>query len=191
MRTQAVAFLTVLLCFAGARAGAVEVDFNPKADFQHYKTWGWLPDREKSLRGVLADATMRERVEKAIAIRMREAGLTVAAADAKPDLYVSYRGDTAQGKDVSSNLGGMSSYDNPVYTTIQFTEQTATLMIDLVDAATNALAWRLYIDEVVRGPNDPPDKMSKALDKGFAKYPPSASAIAKKAKALEKSSGAK
>ena len=60
-----------------------------------------------------------------------------------------------------------------------------------VDASTNALAWRLYIDEVVRGPNDPPDKMSKALDKGFAKYPPSSSAIAKKAKALETSSGAK
>jgi hypothetical protein len=59
-------------------------------------------------------------------------------------------------------------------------------MIDLVDAATNALAWRLYIDQTIKGPNDSSDKFSKALDKGFAKYPPSASAIAKKARAQEK-----
>ncbi len=171
-----------------ALAGAVDVDFNPKADFQHYKTWAWLPDLEKGLHGILKDETMRQRVEKALMIRLREAGLDRAAPDAKPDLYVAYRGDVGQGKEVSSSLGGLSSIDNPVYTTIQFTEQTATLMVDLVDAATNALAWRLYIDQTVKGPNDPPDKLSKALDKGFARYPPSASAIAKKAKALEKSS---
>lgn len=189
MRAAALVLASVVLTAGYVRA--IDVDFNPKADFQHYKTWAWHPDREKGLRGVLADATMRGRVEKALSIRLREAGLTEAAGDAKPDIYVSYRGDTAQGKDVSSSLGGLSSFDNPVYSTIQFTEQTATLMVDLVDASTNTLAWRLYLDEVVRGPNDPPDKMSKALDKGFAKYPPSASAIAKKAKALEKSSGAK
>jgi hypothetical protein len=62
-------------------------------------------------------------------------------------------------------------------------------MVDLVDAATNALAWRLYIDQTIKGPNDPPDKLQKALDKGFAKYPPTASEIAKKARKLEKSSG--
>jgi hypothetical protein len=188
---RALALLIVVLSVGTVHAGSVDVDFNPKAEFQRYRTWAWLPDHDKGLRGVLADATMRQRVEKALGIRLREAGLTPAEPNAKPDLYVSYRGDTGQGKDVSSNLGGLSSFDNPLYTSVQFTEQTATLMIDLVDAGTNALAWRLYIDQTVRGPNDPPDKLSKALDKGFAKYPPSAAAIAKKAKALEKSSGAK
>jgi hypothetical protein len=173
--------------FGGAvYAGTIDVDFNPKAEFARYRTWAWLPGRDQGQRGVLADATMRERVEKALAIRLRETGLKAVAADAKPDLLVSYRGDTGTGKEGSSNMGGLSSMDNPVYTSIQFTEQTATLMVDLVDASTNALAWRLYIDQTVKGPNDPPDKLQKALDKGFAKYPPSASAIAKKARALEK-----
>jgi hypothetical protein len=188
MRRVVTALLTSALALGAVQAGGVDVDFNPKAEFGRYKTWAWLPGHEKGQSGVLADATMRERVEKAIGIRMREAGFTAAPADTKPDVYVSYRGDTAQGKEVSSNLGGLSSIDNPVYTTIHFTEQTATLMIDLVDAGTNALAWRLYIDQTVRGPNDPPDKLSKALDKGFAKYPPSAAAIAKKAREQEKSS---
>jgi hypothetical protein len=186
MRRLAVAVLTGLLAAGTARAGAVEVDFNPKAEFQRYTTWAWLPDRDKGRHGVLADATMRERVEKQIAIRLREAGLTPAAPDAKPDLFVNYRGDLGTGKEVQTSQGGLSSIDNPYYTTIQFTEQTATLMIDLVDAASNALAWRLYIDQTIKGPNDPSDKFAKALDKGFAKYPPSASAIAKKARAQEK-----
>jgi hypothetical protein len=188
MRKLAPALLIGALFVGALKAGSVDVDFNPKAEFQRYRTWAWLPDRAKGLRGVLADQTMRDRVEKALSIRLREAGLTAVQADAKPDLFVSYRGDIGAGKDVSSSLGGLSSMDNPVYTTLQFTEQTATLMVDLVDASTNALAWRLYIDQTVKGPNDPPDKLSRALDKGFAKYPPSASAIAKKARALEKSS---
>jgi hypothetical protein len=125
------------------------------------------------------------------AIRLRNAGLRPAASDEKPDLLVGYRGDIGTGKEIETSQGGLSSIDNPVYSTVQFTEQTATLMVDLVDAGTNALAWRLYIDQAIKGPNDPPDKLARALDKGFAKYPPSASAIAKKAKALAKSSGAR
>ena len=188
MRRLALALLTTLLVAGAVRAGSIDVDFNPKAEFQRYATWAWIPGRDQGHHGVLADATMRERVEKALSIRLRDVGLRPAAPEEKPDLLVGYRGDLGQGKTGSTNLGGWSSLDNPMYTSIQFTEQTATMMVDLVDAATNALAWRLYIDQTIKGPADPPDKLSKALDKGFAKYPPSASAIAKKARALEKTS---
>jgi len=191
MRRMLVAMLAVLLSAGALRAGSLDVDFNPKAEFHRYRTWAWGPGRDEPRRGVLADATMRERVEKALAIRLREAGLKAVEPDANPDILVNYRGDLGTGKTGSSNLGGWSSMDNPVYSSVQFTEQTATLMVDLVDASTNALAWRLYLDQSIRGTNDSADKLSKALDKGFAKYPPSASAIAKKAKQLEKSSGAR
>jgi len=186
MRRLALALAIGILAAGSGHAGEVKVDFNPKAEFARYRTWAWIPDRDKGHHGVLMDATMRERVEKALSIRLREAGLRAAGEGETADLLVGYRGDTGQGKTGSSNLGGLSSYDNPAYTSIQFTEQTATLMVDLVDAATKTLAWRLYIDQTIKGPNDPPDKLSKALDKGFAKYPPSASAIAKKARELEK-----
>ena len=191
MRRLAVALVTATLAIGALRAGSVDVDFNPSADFQRYATWAWMPGRDQVTRGVLAIPEMRSRVEKALTIRLRNAGLRPATPEEKPDLLVSYRGDIGQGKTGSTNLGGLSSLDNPMYTSIQFTEQTATLMVDLVYAGTNALAWRLYIDQTIKGPADPPDKISRALDKGFAKYPPSPSAIAKKARALEKTSGAK
>jgi Domain of unknown function (DUF4136) len=186
MRRLAMISLLVMFAVGAAYAGAVDVDFNPKADFQNYRTWAFAPGREQGQRGVLADATMRERVEKALAVRLNNAGLRPAASDATPDLLVTYRGDTGTGKEVVTSQGGLRSMDNPAYASIQFTEQTATLMVDLVDASTKTLAWRLYLDQTVKGPNDPPDKLQKALDKGFAKYPPSASAIAKKTRQLEK-----
>jgi len=49
----------------------------------------------------------------------------------------------------------------------------------------------LYLHQTFAGASDSPTKLSDALDKGFAKYPPSASARAKKAKKLAKESGAR
>ncbi len=81
--------------------------------------------------------------------------------------------------------------DNAAYTSIEFTEQTATLMVDLVDTSTNAWRGACTSTRRSKGSIGSSDKLAKALDKGFAKYPPSASAIAKKARALEKSSGSR
>ena len=188
MRRFAVAVMTGILAVGALRAGSVDVDFNPKAEFKRYRTWAWMPGREEGQRGVLADATMRERVEAAVAKRLRTAGLLPAKPDEKPDLLVTYRGDRGEGKRIQTSQGGLSSLDNPLYSTVDFIEQTATLMVDLIDASTNALAWRLYVDQTIQGPNDPPDKLQRGLDRGFAKYPPSAAEIAKKAKAIEKGS---
>jgi len=186
MRPLALLLAAGFLATVPAHAGKIDVDFNPKADFDHYKTWAWVPDRDKGHHGVLVDATMRGRVEKAIGKKLTQAGLHEAGAGEKADLLVRYRGDTGQGESGSSNIGGLHSFDNPVYTSVAFTEQTANLMVDLIDNGTQALAWRLYIDQKVKGPTDPPDKLQRALDKGFAKYPPSASEIAKKARQIEK-----
>ena len=175
-----------LLVVGFARAGKIDVDFNPKADFDHYKTWAWVPDRDKGHHGVLVDATMRGRVEKAIGKRLTAAGLHEAGAGEKADLLVRYTGDTGTGESGSSNFGGLHSFDDPAAMSVQFTEQTANLMVDLIDNGTQTLAWRLYIDQMVKGPTDPPDKLQRALDKGFAKYPPTASEIKKKARQLEK-----
>jgi len=188
MRRFALALVIGMLAVGAVRAGSVDVDFNPKADFKHYDTWAFIPGHDQGHHGVLADATMRQRVEHALAVRLKTAGLLPATADEKPDLFVRYQGDIGTGKEITTSLGSLYAYDweDPAYATLQFTQQTAALIVDLIDTSTNALAWRLYIHEVYGGPNDPPDKLAQSLDKGFEKYPPSASEIAKKARALEK-----
>jgi len=191
VRRAVLALAIGILAAGAARAGQITVNFNPKADFKHYNTWAWIPDRDQGHNGVLADATMRARVERAIAVRLKTVGLLPVTGDAKPDLLVRYLGDIGSGKEITTSLGSVMHFADPEYATLQFTQQDATLMVDLIDASKNILAWRLYVNESIQGPSDESDKFAKAMDKGFAKYPPSAAEVARKAKELEKASGAK
>jgi hypothetical protein len=191
MRKLALVLAASWLAVGAVFAGSIDVDFNPTAEFEKYRTWDWVPDRDKGHHGVLADQTMRDRVEKALSIRMREAGLKQAEPGAAADVLVRYQGDLGQGKSGSTSLGALYNWTDPAYASVQFTEQTATLIVDLVDGGTKTLAWRLYIHQSYGGPSDPPNRMRDALDKGFAKYPPSASARAKKARKLAKETGSK
>jgi hypothetical protein len=180
-----------MLAVGGVRAGQITVNFNPKGDFKHYNTWAWIPGRDEGHHGVLADATMRQRVEHALSVRLKTAGLVPATGDQKPDVLVRYAGDIGDGKDITTSLGAIMNFDDPMYATLRFTEQDATLMVDLLDASKNVLVWRLYVNETIQGPNDESDKFAKALDKGFAKYPPSAAEVARKEKEIQKASGSK
>jgi hypothetical protein len=188
MRSFALTLAVLLLSAGPAAAGknSVKTDFNPSAEFERYKTWAWSPDVDQPQYGVLHDARMRERVQAALAKRLRNAGLREATGDEKPDVLVSYKGDVGEGKTVTTSNGAVSHGVSPEYATLEFTEQIATLVVDLVDAGTSTLAWRLYVDQAFGGPADSPDKLAKALDKGFAKYPPSPSERKRKARELEK-----
>jgi hypothetical protein len=185
---MALALATGVLAVSGAWAGAITVNFNPKGDFKHYNTWDWVPDRDQGHTGVLKDATMRQRVEHAISIRLKTAGLLPVTGDAKPDLLVRYAGDIGSGKEIQTSQGGYMVWDDPINATLRFTEQDATLMVDLIDAAKHMLVWRVYINETIDGPNDESDKFAKSMDKGFSKYPPTAAEVERKAKELEKTS---
>ncbi len=186
MRKLAPVGLAAILAVGVLRAGSIEVDFNPKAEFERYKTWAWAPDRDQGHHGVLADATMRERVEGALAGELRNAGLRPADPGESPDLLVRYQGDIGTGKTVTTSAGSLANFSDPGYATLQFAEQNATLIVDLIEPTTSALAWRLYIDQKYGRPNDPPDKFRRALEKGFSRYPPSASARERKAREMEK-----
>jgi hypothetical protein len=191
MRRLAVILGAAILATGAVRAGSIEVDFNPKAEFERYKTWAWAPGRDQQRHGVLVDATMRERVEQALAGRLKNAGLQPAGPNENPDVLVRYEGDLGTGKTRTMTEGYLYDGIAPAYTTVQFQEQAVTLIVDLIDSSTSTLAWRLYLNQKFGVPNEPPDKLQRALDKGFAKYPPSASARAKKAREMEKASRAK
>jgi len=191
MRKRALALAIAILAAGAAGAGSVDVDFNPKAEFERYKTWGWAPDSDQQRRGVLADATMRQRVEKHIEGCLLERGLSPAESGETPDLLVRYLGDTGTGKTANTTNAFYADPWTPAYRTVQMQEQAATIMVDLIDASSNALAWRLYVNEKLSNPNDSPDKFWRALEKGLAKYPPSDSERAKKAREVEKRSQAR
>ena len=62
-------------------------------------------------------------------------------------------------------------WTDPAYASVQFTEQTASLIVDLVDGASKSLAWRLYIHHSYGGPSDPRTGCATRLDKGVREVP--------------------
>lgn len=185
-RTLASLVVASTLALGAALAGAADVDFDPKAPFERYKTWAFVPDRDKDLHGVFVDPTARERIEKALTERLKRAGLQPVGAGEDPDVLLRYQGDVGTGKTIETSAGALANWSDPGYATTQFQEQTATLIVDLIDAGTKTLAWRLYVNQKFGGPNDQRGKVRKAIDEGFEKYPPSESARAKKLRELEK-----
>lgn len=180
MRSTAMIALAAALAVAPVAADTIAVDFDPKAEFESFATWDWAPGRDEGHKGVLSNPMTRQRVEEAVAAQMDLAGLRRAASGEAPDLLVRYQGDIGSGMNAPTSVG--TKGHGPMV----FTEMTATLVVDLVAKRTDTLAWRLYLDQAYGRPTDPPDKLRKALEKGFKKYPPSPSARAKKAKQLEK-----
>lgn len=198
MRRWFVAAIAALLAFGAARAGKVETDFNPNAKFETYKTWDWVPNRGVGHHGVLAGDAARELLERALASQLRGVGLQQVGPGETPDLVVRYWGDLHQGESGTST-GPMGGYDpytggywgDPFQSFARFTEQSATMIVDLIEPATKQLAWRAFINQTYGTAYGTGNELPTALAKAFAKYPPTPSARARKAKEWEKKSAAK
>lgn len=198
MRRWTVAAFAALLAFGAARAGKIETDFDPNAKFESYKTWDWVAGRGVGHHGVLAGDAARELLERAIASQLRGVGLQQVSPGVTPDLVVRYWGDLHQGDSGTSTspMGGYDPYTggywgDPFQSFAHFTEQSATVIVDLIDPATKGLVWRAFINQAYGTAYGPGNELATALEKAFAKYPPSPSARARKAKEWGKKSGAK
>jgi hypothetical protein len=58
LKRLTIALAAGMLAVGFVRGGSVKVDFNPKAEFERYRTWAWAPERDEEHHGVLADATL-------------------------------------------------------------------------------------------------------------------------------------
>ena len=192
------AVIVALLATGSVRAGKVETDFNPRADFSAYKTWDWVPDRGVGHRGILAGEPAREIVETAVSRQLARVGLRRVGTGETPDLVVRYWGEIAEGEEGTST-GGVFGYDpftdgywNGAFkTAVHFSEKAATLMVDLIDPTTKMLTWRAFIEQKYGSPTGVGNPVAEALVKAFDRYPPSESARAKKLKEWEKRDAAK
>ena len=191
--------VVVLLAAAPAHAGKIKTDFNPKADFDAYRTWDWVEGHDVGHRGVLAGKAARELVESALTSDLERVGLRRVAAGEKPDLVVRYVGevsDAAKGT-TSGYLGGyepyiMGEWSQGFQTALNVSEKSATMMVDLIDPDTKMLVWRAFIEQKYGSTaSQIGSPVAEAVRKAFEDYPPSESARARKLKEWEKREKAK
>lgn len=199
MNRSLLALLVGIVVAAPAHAGKIRTDFNPKADFASYRTWDWVPGHDEGHRGVLAGKAARDLVEGALAGDLERRGLRRVAPGETPDLVVRYVGEVAEAAKgtTSGYLGGyepyiMGEWSAGFQTAVSVSSQSATMMIDLIDPKTKALAWRAFVEQkygTTSGQMGSP--VADAVRKAFEEYPPSESARKRKLKEWEKRDAAK
>jgi hypothetical protein len=174
-------FVTALL--TGCASISVNYDYDTSADFTQYKSFSWMPMEGRDVAGGAAMANnglLSMRVQSSVDAQMNARGLQ--KADGDSDLLLAYHfgaTDKIQVSDWGYNYSGYYGHGGYGYggrniDVYQYTE--GTLLIDIVDAATNTLIWRGTGTGVVDSGQKSPEKIQANVDKAVAEimvsFPP-------------------
>ncbi len=161
-------------------------DYDRSVDLSKYKTFDWVKQEsppiirvEESADPRLSSEVLDNQIHSLVEKELEKKGFRKATNDS-PDFLVSY---VAIGKlDLSSpqrdtHSSSQLSYGHsrPFYNTGNDyrLQRKGTLTIDIVDGATNKLAWRGSATDTFSEAKDAPKKVEKAIKKMFKKFPKS------------------
>ena len=170
--------IALFACLAPATllAQKVTTDWDHHANFESYQTYMW---REGT---PLSNPLMQQRVNSAVESELSAKGLRKVESD--PDMYVTYhatkKDDTqyqtdsfGYGMGPGWRWGGLGMGGMATSTTRAITYEKGTLVVDLWDAKKKHLIWRgTSTSTLSDNPQKNSKKIHKAMEKLFAKYPP-------------------
>jgi hypothetical protein len=154
-----------------ALAQSVTYDYDREADFSKYKTYAWTEGTE------VPDELNHARIVRAVDAQLTAEGMTRLEPSARPDVLVAYHTSFEKNLSIHGFEHGWGPFglgDRTGSARVQ-PLLVGTLVIDLIDAETNALVWRSMASSDI-DPNTSPEKrdrkIAKATEKMFKKYPP-------------------
>jgi hypothetical protein len=160
MKIRIFAVIACVLLAAAVYAQKVTTDSNPSAPFGSYGRFAWADGTPAP------NPVVEQRVHAMVNAELAWRGLTESNT---PDLYVATHVVTQQHPQLIVNgFGG-----GPGTAAAVETYAIGTLVVDLYDAHTRQIVWRgVAADSVSDRPEKNAQRISKALQKMFAKYPP-------------------
>lgn len=171
---------TLTLIVAGCSSGiTVNHDFEPDADFSHYKTYAWI-DQPASTMGNAANAgrsnaLLDQRIKQAVNDQLAKEGFTVN--DSAPDVLMAYHTGVENKVDVTDwgYTYGSYYYGYPRRDVTVTSYEQGTLIVDMIDGHTKELVWRGSAQATLLQ-NPTPEKiqqrLNEAVGKMFQYYPP-------------------
>lgn len=174
MRSIIYSIVISALLFTSCATVEVKSDYDTKAVFSEYKSFGFY---KNSIDKVEISDLDKKRILRAIDKNLSEKGFSKSTT---PDLLVSFSTKAEKSVQVSPNYGyGFgwgwynpfwfgNSFGNTTYETIH-----GILIIDLIDAKKNELVWQgVGKAPLVDGPEAKTERVNEIVTAIFAKYPP-------------------
>jgi hypothetical protein len=176
-----------ILALSCPLSAEVFTDFDPATDFTRYKTYSFVHGLELEKSGLLKDPETRERIKNFIAGGLDPRGLTEVPLDQHHDLAIRYWVGFEDKQSVTVNLAvdplwvgwggyppywtGPWAYSYDEYIVRNYRE--GTLIVDLIDTATNLMVWRTFFEQDLSDRVKAYDQLTKELARTFARLPPS------------------
>jgi hypothetical protein len=153
----------------------VSHDYDTRFDFSRIKTYTWVPSEPSA--GV--SGLTIQRVQSAVDRELAAKGYT--KSDENPDARIAMHAAVSEKYTVTDRSYGFSygrhwRYVDAGYVEVDSYEQ-GTLILDVIDAATNAAVWRGIGTRVVQrnlSPAQREERINEAVEKILAQFPPSA-----------------
>jgi hypothetical protein len=153
----------------------VKSDYDRKTNFSQYSTYDWLPVKDIELKNnpLIYNELTDKRVKTAVNELLPGRGITLN--NSNPDLRIHYHIIVEDRTVVRPDLYG--SYSSPYWSrnpVSSYPFREGTLILDLMDAHTNALVWRGWSINILDG-NDielPEEKIKLAVARILENFPP-------------------
>ena len=175
-RCSCPAFL-LRLAFAFPVLAKTDVDFDPNLDFAKFKTFALMGGVENLVMLPVNPELINNRVHRAATREMTAKGLREVQPNQNPDLVVRYWASASQQVNVATmgNWGPyVASYWGCMYDTVSASSsKEGSLILDLIDAHSKTLAWRLYLTHKLSNSDKDWKKADEEFTKAFENYPPS------------------
>lgn len=171
MKVRNASLLLVLLVVSSAFAQQVSTDYDHSANFSGYKTYAWAEGTPAK------NPLMAQRIVDGIDKQLAAKGFQKVDPNANPDLIVLYHagvGTETQLNTTSMGPGWGYRWGGGMATTTVDKIPVGHLSVDIGDAKSKKLLWLgAASDTLSDKPEKNTQKIDKALDKMFKKFPPS------------------
>jgi hypothetical protein len=160
-------FLLLALLCSVAWTQDVKVDWDKTANFAGYRTYAWTTGTPAK------NPLMGQRIVEAIDQQLAAKGLQKVEDSGNPDLLVLYHAATGSQTQYNSTGTGWGWSWGGMQTTTVNEIPTGQLSVDIGDAKTKKLLWLgTASDTLSDNPEKNEQKIHKAVDKMFKKFPP-------------------
>jgi hypothetical protein len=158
-----------LILLSGCASKSVLSDFDATADFESYRTFGFIPyNDDLDPQSLLNNRSMRVRIQDAIRDELESRGFRYVD-NGNADIRIAFHASARE--QIMVDHYGYSAWKGPGTTDISRYKE-GTLVIDFVDPDRKQLVWRGWTAGVVISPEDTEEQLKKTVKRILDKYPP-------------------
>ena len=175
LRATLLPMLLVALLTPGASAKGVKTAHEAGVDYSAYPTFDWRPGHKGHPDAPLAEGSPLDRQLRSIGEKLLRAAGFEKSVSGEPDLWITFYGmleDIGAVGGVNFELSEHVSWIGDPGSHYAHFYQQGTLVVEVVDAASDEVLWRGWASETIKKPSQLEKKAEKVMSRILKQFPP-------------------